>query len=206
MLHELLATPGVREEVRLAGPVGVMALHGGLEDGTAEAAAAVARATLASHYAIIQPDDLAWHIPSVEHDPRQSPKLRRFLEHVDLVVSFHGFGRKGLENVALVGGRNRRVAGVMAASLERRTGLRVISDPDRMPPGLAGMHPNNPVNLPASHGVQLELSPGARRSATLAAVRDAVAVVVAAEMASVCPDPQSAVASIGRRSAARDEK
>ncbi len=84
MLAELIATPGVSERVQLAGRVGVMALHGGLEEGTAEAAEAIARSSNASIYTVVQPDDHFWHVPSVRYDPRESTSLSRFLEFIGL--------------------------------------------------------------------------------------------------------------------------
>ena len=53
---ELLAHPDVVEEQVLASPVGFLALHGGLEPGTAEIAREAARRAGASCYAIVQPD------------------------------------------------------------------------------------------------------------------------------------------------------
>lgn len=189
MLDELIATAGVEEEMRLAGSIGLMALHGGLESGTAEAAFQVAAATGASHYTIVQPNDMAWHIPSIAHKPGHSRQLRLFLEHIALAVSFHGFGRRGLEDTVLVGGRNRRFASVIGDAIKHRTRLRVVMNPDSMPTGLKGMHPDNPVNLPELGGAQLELSPGARSSEHLPAIIAAVANVVTSEMGSVCPNP-----------------
>lgn len=191
MLAELIATRGVVEELDLAGSLGVMALHGGLEAGTADAARRTAAAVGASSYVLMQPDDLAWHVPSIEYDPRQSPRLRRFLDHISFAVSFHGFGRRGMEDTVLLGGRNRRIAGLLAAAITRRSRLTVIDDPELMPASLRGMHPSNPVNLPENGGVQLELSPGARTPEALEAIIDAIAAVLQAEAASVCPAPSS---------------
>ena len=179
MLAELIATPGVEEVVARRGRAGVMALHGGLEDRTADIAMEVSRRADASLYAVVQPDDLRWHVPSTKYDPAASPALREFLEHVRLAVSFHGFGRRGLENTVLLGGRNRHFAARMASMLRAGTDLRIIDDLDEMPDGLRGMHPRNPVNLPEEGGVQLELSPGARKPAAAAAVVAAVASALA---------------------------
>ena len=180
MLAELIATPGVEEIVARRSRVGVMALHGGLEDRTADIAAEVSRQVGASLYAVVQPDDLRWHVPSIEYDPAASPALRDFLEHVTLAVSFHGFGRRGMEDTVLLGGSNRRAAALLAASLRERTGLRIVDELDDMPAGLRGMHPRNPVNLPADGGVQVELSPGAREPSAAADVAGAVAAALAA--------------------------
>lgn len=186
MLAELIATPGVIERVELAGRVGVMALHGGLEGGTAEVAEDIAARSNASLYTLVQPDDLWWHIPSVRYDPRQSANLTRFLEFVGLAVSLHGFGRRGFENAVLVGGRNRRAAAVIANALRRVDGIRVIDDIERMPTQLRGVHPRNPVNLPEFAGVQLELSAQVREVETLAAIVDALADTILTEQRSLC--------------------
>lgn len=186
MLEELIATDGVVEDAVLRGRVGVMALHGGLEAGTATAARRCARATGASLYVVVQPDDIRWHVPSTRFDPAQSRKLQGFLEHVSLAVSFHGFGRRGLESTVLVGGGNERLRRRVGAAIARRTELRVIADPERIPRGLRGLHPRNPVNLPEFGGVQIELSPQSRRDGHLAKVVAAVSAVLIAEQASVC--------------------
>ncbi len=186
MLADLLATPGVTETLDLRGPAGVMALHGGLEAETAAIAARAAAAAAASSYRVVLPGDLAWHVPSTRFDPAQSDRLRRFLEHVRMAVSVHGFGRRGLERTVLVGGGNRRLAGRVAGALRRHTSLRVIDDVHRMPRGLRGLHPRNPVNLPARGGVQLELSPGAREPEEAAGVVAAVASVLRSEQRSLC--------------------
>jgi phage replication-related protein YjqB (UPF0714/DUF867 family) len=157
MLDELLALPGVREECEVRSRFGFLALHGGLEAGTAEIARAAADAADASLYAVVQPDDLRWHVPSHRYDPALAPGLREFLEHVDVVVSVHGYG-------GLLGGGNRALASEAAARL--RAALpqyRWIDDLEAMPPNLRGIHADNPVNRPARHGVQLELPPRVRR-------------------------------------------
>ncbi len=186
MLADLIASPGVEEIVVLRGRVGALALHGGLEEHTADAADTVSTRAGASHYAVVQPDDLRWHVPSVAFDPADSAALRRFLSHVQVVVSFHGFGRRGLEGTVLLGGSNRRLAGLLARSLRAGTDLRIIEDLDAIPDGLRGLHPRNPVNLPELGGVQVELSPGAREPGSLTALTAAVSDVVAAEQRSLC--------------------
>ncbi|MFQ5555834.1 MAG: poly-gamma-glutamate hydrolase family protein [Acidimicrobiia bacterium] len=178
MLSQLIASPGVVETVRLEGPVGVMALHGGLESGTDSAAAALAKQIGGSLYVVIQPDDLAWHIPSIEYLPSHSEALEAFVAHVRVAISVHGFGRPGLESAVLVGGRNRELAAAIAEAIEPNGGLRVVSDLEEIPRGLRGLHPANPVNLPAESGVQLELSTGAREPDVVARIVDAVAGVL----------------------------
>lgn len=156
--------PGVVEEVQLRSHVGFMAIHGGsLERRTAELATMAAEQAGASLYAIRQPEDLRWHLPSHLVDPAASPVLRRFLGHVDVVFSLHGYGRAGYWTTLLVGGANRAVAATTASVL--RAALpeySIVDDVTSIPPGLRGLHPMNPVNLPRRAGVQLELPPRVR--------------------------------------------
>lgn len=186
MLAQLIATDGVVEESVLRGPVGVMALHGGLEAETARAATESARLASASVYTVVQPEDFRWHVPSTRYVPGESARLMEFLEHVKMAVSFHGFGRRGFADTVLVGGSNDRLRRRIGAAIERRTSLRVVVDLDQIPPGLRGRHPRNPVNLPELGGAQIELSPGARSAGSLDGVVTAVAAVLASEQASVC--------------------
>jgi phage replication-related protein YjqB (UPF0714/DUF867 family) len=188
-LADLIATDGVVEESKLRGRVGVMALHGGLEAGTAEAARRCARLAGASLYTVEQPPDFRWHVPSTRFDPAESEGLRSFLEHVQLAVSFHGFGRQGLEGTVLLGGTNERLRHRLAAAVARATPLRPVADPESIPAGLRGAHPRNPVNLPDFGGVQIELSPQAREETTIVGLVHAVAAVLAAEQSSVCAAP-----------------
>jgi hypothetical protein len=96
-LKELLDLPGVEEQCVLRSAVGFMALHGGAQDrGTDTIARLAARRAGASFYAIVQPPTLRVHLTSRLHDPDHSPRLRRFLDHVRIAISVHGFGREGL--------------------------------------------------------------------------------------------------------------
>ena len=89
---ELLAHPDVVESSSSSPRAsGFLALHGGLEPGTAEIAVDAARRTGASWYVIRQPDELKRHVPSHEHDPADAPLLAAFLDHVDVVISVHGY-------------------------------------------------------------------------------------------------------------------
>ena len=167
MFADLLAHPGVEERCVLAGPVGFCALHGGLEQSTAEIATAAATASGASLYAVVQPDDLRWHISSKDFLVASSPALHDFVEHVEIVVSLHGYG--GLRTsddrwtTVLVGGGNRALARELAASLrDALPEYTWLDDIDRIPPHLRGVHPDNPVNGPRGGGVQLELPPRVR--------------------------------------------
>ena len=168
MLDALLALDGVEERIELRSRFGFLALHGGLEEATAEIATAAAADAGASLYAVVQPDDLRWHVPSHRYDPRHSVGLARFLAHVDVVASVHGFGgMRGHDDrwtTALLGGANRALAGAAAGALrDALPGYRWIDDLDAMPPHLRGVHPDNPVNRTRRHGVQIELPPRVRR-------------------------------------------
>jgi phage replication-related protein YjqB (UPF0714/DUF867 family) len=155
---ELLAHPDVVEEQVLASPVGFLALHGGLEPRTAEIATAAAALAGASRYVVVQPEDLKRHVPSHRHDPADAPLLASFLDHVDVVISVHGYrGRGHLEDAILVGGRDRELAVVVADRLRSALpGSPVIDDLDAIPLRLRGLDARNPVNRTA-RGVQLEL-------------------------------------------------
>jgi phage replication-related protein YjqB (UPF0714/DUF867 family) len=156
---ELLAHPEVVEELTLGSRVGFLALHGGLEPGTAEIARAAAARTGASCYAILQPDDLKRHVPSHEADPGCAPRLASFLEHVEVLVSVHGYrGRAELHTAVLLGGTDRALAGALAARL--RPALpeyRIVDDLPSIPRRLRGLDPRNPVNRSSGGGVQVEL-------------------------------------------------
>lgn len=180
MLAALLAEDGVEEICSIASRIGVMALHGGLEEGTWEAAMQCVDRLGASMYAVVQPDHLRWHIPSVAYAPTASRCFEQFLVHIDLAVSFHGYGRRGLEETVLVGGSNREVAAAVGAAIADTGAAAVIADPTKIPRGLRGLHPANPVNLPSRGGVQLELPSGVRNGARLASIADATAEVFAA--------------------------
>lgn len=179
MLAELLDHDEVTETCRLAGSVGFMALHGGIEEGTAEIATAAAESCGASLYAVRVGSGLWWHVPSTRFDPQESDALAGFVNHVNVVISIHGYGRDELGATVLLGGSNRELAGTQAARLRELTDLAVIDDLDRIPEGLRGLHPANPVNLPKRGGVQVELPPSARRGDTGTQVVTALAAAAA---------------------------
>jgi phage replication-related protein YjqB (UPF0714/DUF867 family) len=209
-LAELLTLPGVREESDLRSRVGILALHGGSQDrGTEEIARRTAEEAGASFYAIVQPAGLRVHLTSRLHDPAHSPRLQAFLAHVDIAISVHGFGRDGfvfwvdpdrglvLEpyGPALKGRQTGPLRGIILGGRnadlleearqlfrDRFPGYQVADERVRL-----GFHPDNPVNLPTAHGVQVELPPGLRGIGDLgqefipcqdAVVRDVVAVLV----------------------------
>jgi phage replication-related protein YjqB (UPF0714/DUF867 family) len=164
MLSQLLAHDGVEETAELRSPVGFMALHGGsLERGTAEIAHEAASRAGASYYGVTQPEQFRWHVPSAAFDPAQSSTLAAFIDHVDVALAIHGYGRPELFTTVLLGGRNRqlcaRVAQILASSLPDYT---FEHDLDRIPRELRGQNPANPVNLPRQAGAQIELPPRIR--------------------------------------------
>jgi phage replication-related protein YjqB (UPF0714/DUF867 family) len=164
MFAELLQQPGVEEVLELRSSFGFLAFHGGsLEEETDTIAAAAAARAGASLYAVLQPAELRWHIPSADVDPAASPALARFLDHVEVAVALHGYGRAGWWTTLLAGGRNRDLAADVRRRVEAALpGYEVIDELSTIPPALRGMHPDNPVNRPRWGGVQLELPPRVR--------------------------------------------
>jgi phage replication-related protein YjqB (UPF0714/DUF867 family) len=184
-LAKLLALPGVEEVCELRSAVGFMALHGGSQDrGTHEIASRAAEEAGASYYAIVQPSGLRVHLTSRLHDPVQSERFRAFLDHVDIAISLHGFGRDSFDlrmdpehgvvinaygpalrgrqtgplRGIIIGGQNAELLDVARRVLcDRFDGYRLADERIRL-----GFHPDNPVNLPSAHGVQIELPPGLR--------------------------------------------
>lgn len=160
---ELLATPGVQEHSVLAGPLGLMAFHGGLEGGTETIAAGAAEVSGASLYTVVQPPSLRWHLPSHQVGAGASPRLAAFLAHVDVAIAVHGYGRPGRSRHLLLGGGNRPLARLLADALRRHLpGWDPIEDLAEIPREMWGLHPDNPVNRPRHGGVQLELPATAR--------------------------------------------
>ncbi len=157
---ELLALPGVVERSVLAGPVGFLAFHGGLEAGTEAVAAAAAEATGGSLYTVVQPPDVRWHVPSHRV---ASPALEEFLAGIEVAVAIHGYGRRDRPRDLLVGGCDRERAASLAAGLRRHLpGWVVVDDLENVPTAVRGLHPANPVNRCRAGGVQLELPPRIR--------------------------------------------
>ncbi len=165
----LLGMPGVDEVSELRGRVGFMAFHGGaLEAMTDVIASRAAERSSASFYAVIQPDGMREHLPSIEVRPQESEKLAVFLEHVDIVITVHGFGRRGLFGSLLLGGANRVFADHVGTSLRRSLpAYDIVTDVEAIPRPLRGLHRHNPVNLPRDGGVQIELPPRVRGSSPL---------------------------------------
>ena len=166
MFAELLAHEGVEELCELRSRFGLMAFHGGnLESGTDQVASAAAARAGASLYAVLQPPDLRWHIPSIAVRPAESGRLAAFIDHVDVAVAVHGYGAEGFWTTLLLGGRNRELATHVGAALRAALAphaFDVIDDLEAVPARLRGVHRHNPVNLPRGGGVQLELPPRVR--------------------------------------------
>ncbi len=165
----VLDTPGVEETSELRGPVGFMAYHGGhLEWMTDVIAERAAEASDASIYTLVQPEGMREHFPSITVDRDASAALARFLDHVEIAVTVHGFGRRGLFGSLLLGGQNRDFAGHVGSALrEHLPAYDIVTDLDAIPPKLRGLHDRNPVNVPPSKGVQIELPPRVRGTSPL---------------------------------------
>jgi phage replication-related protein YjqB (UPF0714/DUF867 family) len=164
VIEQLLAHPGVREEVELGSTFGVMAFHGGsLERMTDVIADEVVARSGASRYVVRQPDSLRWHVPSKLFDPAASARLAAFLDHVDVVIAIHGYGREGSFRRILLGGGHRDLAAGLAEAMRPSLAhYEVVDDLGAIPVELRGLHPDNPVNRARGGGVQIELPPRAR--------------------------------------------
>lgn len=180
MFDRLLACRDVEEHVVLGSRVGFLALHGGIEPGTEGIARAAAEATGASAYVVTQPRALGWHVASHRVDPRRVPRLAAFLEHVEVVVSVHGYFRPEQPDAILVGGARRDLARDLTARLRAVVAeMPVVDDLRAIPRSMRGVDPRNPVNRARGGGVQLELPHPARTGAAPAAGRPSVAARVA---------------------------
>lgn len=161
---ELLATDGVAEELELRRPFGFCAYHGGsLERRTDLVAREAAARSESSYYGVVQPTSIRHHIPSAKVDPAVSPQFQQFIDHCEVMVTVHGFGRRGYFTSLLCGGRNRELAQHVARSLRTSLdGYEVVDDLEEIPAGLRGTHRQNPCNLTRAGGMQLELPPRIR--------------------------------------------
>jgi phage replication-related protein YjqB (UPF0714/DUF867 family)/gamma-glutamylcyclotransferase (GGCT)/AIG2-like uncharacterized protein YtfP len=161
-LAELLADPDVNETSALRSTFGFMAIHGGgLEKMTDVIAERAAVAADASTYVVRHPRGYPNHLSSNAFSAEESPLLAEFLDHVDVVVSLHGYGRINRSTQLLVGGRNRALASHLAQHVVV-PGYELVTDLEQIPRELRGLHPDNPVNQPSGGGAQLELSPRVR--------------------------------------------
>jgi phage replication-related protein YjqB (UPF0714/DUF867 family) len=161
---EIVAHAQAEERFIRRGPIGVMAYHGGtLELLTDTIAAAVAERTGSSYYGLVQSLDPPAHFPSISVDPALSTALAAFVEHVDVAITIHGFGRPTMMSALLLGGTNRALAEHLAGPLRSALpAYDVVTDLEVIPRPLRGMHRRNPVNLPRRGGVQIELPPRVR--------------------------------------------
>ncbi|GHE08512.1 poly-gamma-glutamate hydrolase family protein [Streptomyces alanosinicus] len=146
--------------------IGLLALHGSNEGGTAELARVVARRCGATSLVFTQPDvRRPVHIPSPRMAPDHSALLRDFLQQVRLTVSLHGHMRPGAAHTVFLGGANRDAAHVLAEAFAARAPqFPAVTDLAAIPSDLRGVHPRNPVNLTRLAGVQVELPLPARTS------------------------------------------
>lgn len=172
-LSELLTDPNIVECSALSSRFGFLAIHGGgLEQMTDVIAERAARACGASLYTVRHPERYPHHLPSARYRPAESQQLAAFLNHVDTVISLHGYGRIGRSTQLLAGGGNRDLAAHLARHLAV-PGHQLVTDLDAIPRELRGLHPDNPVNLPANGGVQLELPPRVRGTSPRSGLPDA---------------------------------
>lgn len=157
----------VQEYLRLEGPLGLMAIHGGgIEPGTEEIARFVAYHSGASLYVYAgrrSKGNLSLHRPSHNMRIEERDLVVQFLKHVKIAISIHGHGRR--QNRAYVGGLHesmvQRFVGIVRPALSQ---YEWISDPKIIPKGLRGRSPGNVVNLPPDRGMQLELPPQLRQT------------------------------------------
>jgi|TARA_B100000902_G_scaffold384957_1_gene425727 phage replication-related protein YjqB (UPF0714/DUF867 family) len=163
-MHKINQMSDVKEELCIRSSLGFMAYHGGtLEKATDVVAREAAEITGSSYYGLIQTADDPTHFPSTQMIDDKSEDLETFLNHVEIVITIHGYGREHLFHSVLLGGQNRSLAVHLAAFL--RVALPEYSfetSLDEIPKELRGLHPKNPVNIPPLAGVQLELPPTLR--------------------------------------------
>ncbi|MFF7352152.1 poly-gamma-glutamate hydrolase family protein [Streptomyces filipinensis] len=139
--------------------IGLLALHGSNEGGTAQLAGTVARRCGATSLVFTQPGvRRPVHITSTRWAAAPCALLREFLERVSLTVSLHGHMRPAAPHAVFLGGGNRDAAHVLAeAFTEHVPHFPAVTDLTEIPAALRGVHPRNPVNLTRLGGVQVEL-------------------------------------------------
>ncbi len=164
MATSLLETSDAYEELEIRSKVGLMAYHGGtLEKATDAIARETAELCGASYYGLIQTNDDPLHFPSTKLFEYASENLNIFFQHVRVVITIHGYGREHLFHSVLLGGRNRALASHLASFLKMALpDYSFENDLEQIPKELRGLHPKNPVNIPALTGVQVELPPTLR--------------------------------------------
>ncbi|MGW3209337.1 poly-gamma-glutamate hydrolase family protein [Streptomyces sp. NPDC001135] len=156
---EIEGVPMVATLVPGRGGIGLLALHGSNEGGTAQLAGTVARRCGATSLVFTQPGvRRPVHVPSPRMAAGRSALLREFLERVCLTVSLHGHMRPHAPHSVFLGGRHRDAAHVLAEALTAHAPhFPAVTDLAAIPSGLRGIHPGNPVNLTRLGGVQVEL-------------------------------------------------
>lgn len=166
---EVLALDGVVEQTDLRSAFGFMAFHGGgLEEMTDVIAREAAQRSGASYYGVVHPPNWDLHLPSTRVRPSESERLAAFIDHVDVVVTIHGFGRRSMMTSLLLGGRNRDLAEHVAVHLRGALpAYEIVTDVEKIPKELRGLHDRNPVNVTRGGGVQIELPPRVRGSSPL---------------------------------------
>ena len=164
MATRILETSDAYEELEIRSKVGLMAYHGGtLEKATDAIARETADLCGASYYGLIQTNDDPLHFPSTKLFEYASENLNVFFQHVRVVITIHGYGREHLFHSVLLGGRNRALASHLASFLKMALpDYSFENDLEQIPKELRGLHPKNPVNIPALTGVQVELPPTLR--------------------------------------------
>ena len=96
-----LPIPAIIEDSTLRSRFGFLAIHGGgLEQMTDVIAERAADAADASVYVLRHPDHYPHHLPSALYRAEESERLAEFLDHVDVAVSLHGYGRIGPQHPA----------------------------------------------------------------------------------------------------------
>ncbi|MDH6212776.1 poly-gamma-glutamate hydrolase family protein [Streptomyces pseudovenezuelae] len=166
MRTEQVEIEGVRllATLTVGGELGLLALHGSNEGGTAELAGSVAGRCDATSLVFTQPGvRQPVHIPSPRMAVEHCALLRDFLAHVELVVSLHGHMRPAAPRSIFLGGGNRPAARLLADGFGAlRPEFEAVTDLDEIPVALRGQHARNPVNLARRGGVQVELPLAAR--------------------------------------------
>ena len=164
MATRILETSDAYEELEIRSKVGLMAYHGGtLEKATDAIARETAALCGASYYGLIQTNDDPLHFPSTKLFDYGIENLNVFFQHVRVVITIHGYGREHLFHSVLLGGRNRALASHLASFLKMALpDYSFENDLEKIPKELRGLHPKNPVNIPALTGVQVELPPTLR--------------------------------------------
>ena len=122
MITKLLEREDVSEELELRSTFGFMAYHGGsLEKATDVIAREAAERSNSSYYGLIQSHEDPIHFASTQLLEEKSKSLKLFLDHIQIVVTIHGYGREHLFYSVLLGGWNRQSANHFAPIL--RTAL-----------------------------------------------------------------------------------